>query len=129
MRSSTTVVLSIAGVVILVLFAGLGFLWGPGGQDGTEEPAVLRTYQVPPDYQDDLRDMLQSVLVLGQTRLGRVTNGPGGTLLVVAPPRLQNGVQQILDAGFEAPPVARPVKLTYWLLVGRLRVPGDTMPS
>jgi hypothetical protein len=40
-------------------------------------------------------------------------------LLVVAPPRLQAGVEQILDGAFEAPPVTRPVRLTYWLVVGR----------
>ena len=120
MRSSTKTVLLVAGVGILVASAGLlVLLWAGSGQDGTEEPVVLRTYHVPPDYQDDLRGMLDTALRLGDTRLGRVTHGPGGTLLVVAPPRLQNGVQQILDAGFEVPPVARPVTLTYWLLVGR----------
>jgi hypothetical protein len=45
------------------------------GQDGTEEPAILRTYQVSPEYQNDLRRMLDTALRLGQTRLGRVTNG------------------------------------------------------
>ena len=121
MRSSTKIVLAMVGVGMLLAGATLVslFVWRGVGQDGTEAPAELRTYQVPADYQDDLRDMLRSALGTGDTRLGRVTNGPGGTLLVVAPPRLQRGVQQILDAGFEVPPVASPVTLSYWFLVGR----------
>ena len=34
-------------------------------------------------------------------------------------PRLQAGVEQILDGAFEAPPAARLGKLTYWLVMGR----------
>jgi len=89
----------------------------------------LRTYQVPQEYQQDLRDMLQSALLgTGDARIGRVTNGPGGTLLVVAPARIQAGIQQILDTGFEAPPASSPIRLTYWFLVGRPVEPAQAEP-
>jgi len=127
MRSSTKIVLAMVGVGMLLAGATLVslFVWRGVGQDGTAEPAELRTYQVPPDYQDDLRGMLDSVLRVGDTRLGRVTKGPGGTLLVVAPSRLQDGIRDILDTGFEVSPLG-PVKLTYWLVVGR---PVDGVPA
>ena len=120
MSNSTKIVLAIVGSVTLLVGGMLAAvaMWDRG-EEGVAEQAELRTYRVPPDYQDDLRVMLDSAMRVGDTRLGRVTSGPGGTLLVVAPPRLQNGVQQILDAGFEATPVASPVKLTYWFLLGR----------
>ena len=123
MRSKSRTVLSMASVGILVacsmlLGCDLGGRPLPMDED-LVEPAELRIYQVPQEYQQDLRDMLQSALGNGDTRIGRVTNGPGGTLLVVAPAPIQAGIQQILDAGFEAPPASSPVTLTYWLVVGR----------
>ena len=62
MRSSTKIVLAMVGVGMLLAGATLVslFVWRGGGQDGTAEPVELRTYQVPPDYQDDLRGMLDS---------------------------------------------------------------------
>ena len=120
MSNSTKIVFAIVGSVMLLVGGMLTavLLWD-SGEEGLAEQAELRTYRVPPDYQDDLRVMLDSAMRVGDTRLGRVTSGPGGTLLVVAPPRLQAGVRQILDVGFEAPPVASPVTLSYWFLVGR----------
>jgi hypothetical protein len=46
-------------------------------------------------------------------------------MLVVAPPRIQTGIRQMLDAGFDALPPESPVKVTYWLLVGRPVETGD----
>jgi hypothetical protein len=85
----------------------------------TGEAVELRTYQVPPDHQEGLRRMLATALGSGDTRTGRVSTGPGGALVVVAPPGVQAGIQQLLDAGFEAPPAAQPVRLTYWFVIGR----------
>jgi hypothetical protein len=92
----------------------------------------LRTYKVPPANQDELRGVLETVVatpVEGDTRLGRVTDGPGGTLLVVAPPRIQGGIEEIVAAGFDAPIVPNSVRLTYWFLVGRpLALSRGTQP-
>ena len=125
MRSASKTVLSLASVGILVACSMLlgCDLSAPRPipvdvVDGVE-PAELRTYQVPQEYQNNLRDMLQDALGSGDARIGRVTEGPGGTLLVVAPHRIQEGIQQILDMGFEVPPPSSPITLTYWFLVGR----------
>ncbi len=133
MRSRGRTVLSMVSVGILV---ACSMLLGcdlrgrplPMDEDLVELPE-LRTYQVPQEYQQDLRDMLQSALLgTGDARTGRVTNGPGGTLLVVAPARIQAGIQQILDTGFEAPPASSPIRLTYWFLVGRPVEPAQAEP-
>ena len=51
-----------------------------------------------------------------------VTAGPSGTLLVVASPRIQSGVEAILGDLRKLdtpPPQPEPVKISYWILVGR----------
>ena len=134
MRSASRTVLSMASVGILVASSMLlGCELSPPRPvpmevvDGVE-PAEMRTYQVPTEYQNDLRDMLQDALGRGDDRVGRVTEGPGGTLLVVAPERIQAGIEQILSMGFEAPPAASPITLTYWFLVGRPVDPAQASP-
>jgi hypothetical protein len=83
-----------------------------------DEPVELRTYAVPDEYRDELRDMLRGALA-GDPPLGRVTDGPGGSLLVVAPARIQAGLENIVDDELDMPPTADPVTLTYWFLAGR----------
>ena len=120
---------SIVGLGMLALcsmFAGCG-LQNPDPTDGTEA-IELMSYEVPPEYQDDLRGMLQSALGTGDDRLGRVINGPGGTLLVTAPARIQAGIEEILSREVDAPPASLPVTLTYWFLVGRPGDPSQTTP-
>ena len=92
---------------------------GLAGAAGSSEPVELRIHEVPAEVRDDLSSMLRSVLGSGETRLGRVTDGPGATIIVVAPPRIQAGVQQLMEADFETPRTPSPIKLTYWFLVGR----------
>lgn len=136
MGSTTKTVLLIATVGILAASTLVGCgLWmfrepppmmGMAGAAGTTEPVELRTYEVPSAIRNDLSDMLRSALGSGDSRLGRVTDGPGGTVIVVAPPLIQAGIEQLLNADFEASPVASPIKLTYWLLVGRPAESGAT---
>jgi len=109
---------------ILVACVVLSSCGQRGAGEAAESEAVeLQTYTVPPEYKNELHSMLRSALEAEGNRVGRVTKGPGGTLLVVAPPRVQAGVRRILEGGFDAPPVATPTKLTYWFLVGR---PADS---
>ena len=125
MRDKKLFLHSIAGVGLLALcstFSGCG-LQNP---DPTDEfgGMEVRTYEVPEAYQDDLRGMLQSALrPVGDNPnpMGRVINGPGSTLLVTAPARLQAGIEQVLSRDLDERPVSRPVSLTYWILVGRPR--------
>ena len=102
MRSTSRTVLSMATVGLLVacsmlLGCRLRPLPTPMEED-IFDPAELRTYQVPQEYQNDLRDMLQDALGSGDARIGRVTEGPGGTLLVVAPERIQEGMDRMARA-------------------------------
>lgn len=109
------------GVMTVVMALALAALVGCGVTIPEEEsPTLLRTYQVPADYQDELQRMLQSAMNHGgEAPIGRVTAGPRGTLLVVAPQRIHRGVEQILEGDFEPPAPAVPVTIDYWLLVGR----------
>jgi len=89
------------------------------------EPAVLRTYQVAPERQDEIYNALRFALgANSDDAYGRVSRGPGGTLVVVAPDRIQAGVQGIVDADFEEVPSSdgasgRSIRLTYSIVVGR----------
>lgn len=115
-----------------VLLASMSYIAcaTPAGSLPADAPEAveLKTYDVPEEYKDDLRSMLRSALESEGNTVGRVSSGPGGTLLVVAPPRIQAGVREILSKGFEAPPVAAPVKLNYWLVVGRAVAPSSGKP-
>lgn len=92
---------------------------GPGAEGDSAAVVELRTYDVAPEHQDDLQRVLRQVLGAGETRLGRVTAGPGGTFIVVAPEAIQTGIRNMLSNGFTPSPAPTQVKLTYWLLVGR----------
>lgn len=122
-------------IVVTALLVGGSILAGcdlrPGGPAAEGDPAArveLRTYEVAPEHQDDLQRVLRQVLGSGETRLGRVTAGPGGTFIVVAPESIQNGIRNMLSNGFTPSPAPTQVKLTYWLLVGR-PVDSGTEPA
>lgn len=118
-KAQFVVVLGI--LVACVILSSCGQRGAVAAQES--EAVELQTYTVPPEYKNELHSMLRSALEAEGNRVGRVTKGPGGTLLVVAPPRVQAGVRRILEGGFDVPPVATPTKLTYWFLVGR---PADS---
>ena len=119
--------LSVAVVGFLVACSTVAACGNLGGSvPDSAEPLVLRTYEVPRDRQDDIREMLQSALGAGESGIGRVTNGPRGTVLVVAPARIQADIVQLLGGGLEAPPASGPITLTYWFVVGR---PLDRAPD
>ncbi len=47
-----------------------------------------------------------------------MSEGPGDSLVVVAPARIQNGIAEMLERGFTTSQTSpSPLKLTYWLLV------------
>lgn len=120
MSKTSKIALSVAALAVVVTGGLVTSCARPASDSAeTNPPVELQTYTVPEQYKEELRLMLQSALGGDDKRIGRVTKGPGGTLLVVAPPRIQAGVREVLSKGFEAPPAPRPVKLTYWLLVGR----------
>ena len=118
MRGSGTIGVGM-GVLLLTCLMISGCELGNSVPGEPGEAVELRTYQVPPDNQVDVRRMLSSVLGRGDTATGRVSSGPGGALVVVAPPGVLEGIEELIDAGFEASPVSQPVRLTYWFVIGR----------
>jgi len=104
-----------------------------GPAPAPQEPQVfLRTYQVPPGYEDEARQMLRNALVIGDKVQGSVSVGPSGTVLVVAPPTIQTGVQAFVEQLKQAAPEKRgpqAVALDYWILVGRRSAPGRPAAS
>lgn len=110
-RSRNVVLLGAAALVAVSTLAACGI--GGGRATEGEEQAVLQSYDVPPEYRQQLRVMLESALYDSESPVGRVASGPGSTMLVVAPPRIQTGVRQMLNGGFDALPPQSPVKLTY----------------
>ena len=76
----------------------------PGAAGDPSAMAELRTYEVAPEHQDDLQRVLRQVLGAGESRLGRVTAGPSGTFIVVAPERIQTGIRNMLSNGFTPSP-------------------------
>lgn len=93
-----------------------------GGKAG-EKPAEsmeLKVYAVPGGFKDEIRQQLSSAM--RDAVVGRVTAGPGDTVIVVAPASFQTGVERTIrefeQLGAPPPPPA-PVELRYWLVVGR----------
>ena len=122
MSTSVKILIGIATIALLVLAAVALGLVGRAVPGDSPEPVELRTYSVPLQQQEEIRRMLRSALESEGNRVGRVTAGPSGTLLVVAPPRIQSGVEAILGdlRKLETPPAQpAPVKISYWILVGR----------
>ena len=83
MSTSVKILIGIATMALLVpVVVSLGFV-GRGVPGESSEPVELRTYSVPPAQQEEIRRMLRSALDSESQRVGRVTAGPSGTLLVV----------------------------------------------
>jgi hypothetical protein len=120
MTRNRQVFLGSAIVGITLLAATTGCAGRNAAEEKADEPLALRTYKVPGGLENDVRSMLRNVLG-GDAPVGRVTGGPGGTLVVVAPESLHAGIEGLLGE-LEAvdTPSLRPVpiELTYWILAG-----------
>jgi hypothetical protein len=79
-------------------------------------PVVLRTWELPPGYAPRLVGSLQRVL----DEQGRAQEGPGGSLMVVAPAKVLDGVDVVVRSALDAPaaPPPRNVEVEYWLVRG-----------
>lgn len=85
----------------------------------------LRAFEVPDEHADRLASTLNHVLS-GNTEspVGRVRQGPSGTLLVAAPSSVIEGVVPLIDAvtSAEPPPPPKNLSVSYWIVAG---TPGD----
>lgn len=89
-------------------------------RDAASAAVEMKVYAVPALRSDEVRSMLQSALG-GDNPVGRVTPGPGDTLVVVAPAQVQEGVRGLISGLDAVEPKAEPLQLTisYWMVVGR----------
>lgn len=116
---------AVTGALVTVMVGGCGRPSAPA--DGPE-PVELRTYQVPPERQVELRDALRGAFGSGDSAVGRVTSGPGGVLLVTAPPSIQAGVRELVESDLTGPGPSGPavsIRMTYWILAGRPLPPSS----
>ena len=85
------------------------------------EGVELRSYQVPEGYESEVRSALRSALGANEQQVGRVSVGPGGQMIVVAPPGVQRGIAAFvkeLEALGAPPDLPSGVSITYWLVLG-----------
>jgi hypothetical protein len=94
-----------------------------------EDGMVMRTYSVEPDRVREVRSVLGRLLqgAKEQPDRGRVEELGGGRIVVVAPPGIQSGVQQMLDEMAQAPVGShtRSVEVSYWFVMGQPAAEGD----
>ena len=83
----------------------------------------LRSYSVPHDLATEVRNAVQEALRSqeGQPSRGRASLAPGGRLMVLAPPSVHRGVENLLASLEEAEPQPKPstIEITYWVVAGR----------
>jgi len=81
--------------------------------------ADLRTYDVPPQYQQEVFAALREVLNVPTTEGGRVERLPSGQIVVNAEPEVLDQVELVLKAIRERGVAAAPrVALRYWGVLG-----------
>ena len=120
---------ALAGVDVLVgCFVLSGCDWRESGAGEGSEPVELRVYRVPVERQDELFGMLRQALGVESATKSPGRQGLNGSLLVTAPARIHEGLEEVLSADLGAAPVVRPVTLTYWFLVGRPFNPAEGNP-
>lgn len=118
--------------ISLGLFAAMlpvATLLACGGRESAPLPPELKVYEVPYGLAPEVRDILRSTLreTDKTPRRGEVSIVPGGQVLVLAQPMIQNGIDDLIRAiQREGPRQAVPtLEFTYWLILGR---PTGTVP-
>jgi len=93
----------------------------PAPTDSATAGLELRTYEVPEGYKNEITARLRYLLQgTEESPVGRVTEGAGGRLIVLAPPLIHEGLQSLIRDMKGLGPVPPPpqVRLTYWLVMG-----------
>jgi hypothetical protein len=90
-------------------------------------PVELRAYDLPPGHAGRLVGSLQRVL----DPAGRAQEGPGGSLVVVAPADVLDGVDVVVRRAIEGPaaPAPRNVEVEYWVVRGVRAAEGSRGPE
>ena len=105
----------------------------PAPATTAEEPTgsalELKNYAVKPEQREEVASVLRSALARGEEPVGRVVEGPGAQVVVVAPASLHEGIPGLLEhLAAQAPEkvVAAEGTLTYWIVVGKAAAEPST---
>ncbi len=117
---------SIVWFVIGVVLATAGLFAAQHGRG--PEATVLRSYDVRPEIAKEVEGALTTALSpVNGFPYGRVNLSPSGQLLVVAPPSIQQGVEQILKEVASRKPAATPsIRFEAWLVTASPGAPTDS---
>lgn len=124
-----TVIWAIGLVLVAVAAAGCNPLAEPPAPPvaevkAPEQPMVMRSYDVPPQDAGRVAHILETLLMADGEGAspGRVVEGPGGSVVVMAPEGLQKDIGAFVQDLRAKDPATRPVRtarVDYWLVVGR----------
>jgi hypothetical protein len=92
------------------------------------ETTVMRSYEVRPEIANEVASALRSALSPSSgPYYGRVSLSPSGQLLVVAPPSIQQGVEQVLKEVAAREPATTPsIHFEAWLVTASTGAPADS---
>src|SRR5690348_10203622 len=84
------------------------------------EPVELRSWALPQGYTERVVRSLDRLLGSGDEAVGHATEGPGGSLLVVAPRGVLAGVDALVRETTEhaSPPAPHNIEIQYWVVRG-----------
>jgi hypothetical protein len=109
-------------ILISALILSTPVCKSPGETEDPTAAVELRTYEVPEGYKNELASQLRYVLQGSEeSAVGRVIEGTGNRLVVVAPPGIHEGLRSMVRELADLPPVPAPsqARLTYWVVSGR----------
>lgn len=94
----------------------------PAPLEREKEPLVLKSYEVPEGYGDEVKRIINDLLIdrVAEKRYGQVTMAPDGQLLVNAPKSFHPGVENFLDTLKKKGPLPPEpsIRMHYWIVLG-----------
>ncbi len=94
---------------------------GPGALPVPELRPLLQSYDLPKGHEKRAFGMLRSVLASGDDAIGRISMGPGGKAVILAPASIHAGIAQVIQelAAVPTEQAVLAIRLDFWLVLGR----------
>ena len=88
---------------------------------------IMKSYSLPEGHTDRTYSVINSLLAWGDNPVGRVSQGPNNTVVVIAPAGIHSGIAALLESIQETPPEKSPssIEMHYWLVAGKAHVDGS----
>jgi len=115
-------------IASILLLAGCN---GSSQSHPVERDLILKTYQVPDGYQEEIRDVTNRAFrsLAEQGEVGRLEQLPNGDLVLVAPKKIHEGFAEMLEhLGTRKATGPKTATLQCWLVVGK-RGDGGVSPE